>query len=46
MQIEVLFSRIYDALEKPKAITISDQEAKIIFASHVDATHTKYQTRD
>jgi len=46
MQIEVLFSRIYDALEKPKAITISDQEAKIIFASHVDATHLKFQTRD
>jgi hypothetical protein len=45
-QIELLFSKIYESLKNPKEVTITEEEAKIIFASHVDATHTKYQTRD
>ena len=45
-QIEILFTKIYDALENPKSVTINNNEAKIIFSSHKDVSHTKFQSRD
>ena len=45
-QIEILFAKIYDALENPKSVTINNKEAEIIFSSHKDVSHVKFQTRD
>ena len=45
-QIEILFAKIYDALENPKSVTINNNEAEIIFSSHKDVSHTNFQSRD
>ena len=45
-QIEIIFEKIYDALENSKSVTINNKEAEIIFSSHKDVSHTKFQSRD
>ena len=42
----IIFEKIYDALENSKSVTINNKEAEIIFSSHKDVSHTKFQSRD
>ena len=45
-EIDTVILKIQNVLKDPKEISLTDEEIKTIFESHVSASYTKYQTRD